>query len=329
METGVRQIACFSSWAQDTQTKCTRDEVIMFENSILNDPTLRHCVVFLVQDRTDPETGRIMRVPCATAFVVAVQAESNGYWMTYLVTARHCFEASDKSRPLLVRVSTKSGGFVEVEVPADDWEQHPQTDVCIAPILFKNDQWVSFIPADLLLEHSEAESSSLREGHELTYISLFIQHHGKRKVLPLTRKAIIALMPHEKVLLKTGSMTHGEVDAYLVETHSWGGHSGSPVFTTFPGCINQINMKASPVRLLGVMTSHFEVPRQVEFFGDIIDGSSCGQVSEHSGISAVIPSQAILDLLMNDFVKSKREAAAAELQACLQKEGTPPTALDD
>lgn len=127
------------------------------------------------------------------------------------------------------------------------------------------------------------------------------------------------MMPHEKVLLKIGTAMHKEVDAYLVETHSWGGHSGSPVFTTFPGCINQINMKASPLRLLGVMTSHFEVPRGVEFFGDMSNDIGGGKVSEHSGISAVIPSQAILDLLMDKEAKIKREIAAIKLQAQLQQ----------
>jgi hypothetical protein len=293
----------------------------MFDSSILNDPTLRNCVVFLVQDRAHPETGQIMRVACATAFAVAVQAESNAFWMTYLVTARHCFEASNKSQPLFARVSTKSGGFTDIEIAPDDWEQHPYTDVCIAPIIFKDDQWVSFVPAALLLEDTEVQTSSLREGHELTYISLFSQHHGRHKVLPLTRKATIALMPHEKVMLKVGAAMHKEVDAYLVETHSWGGHSGSPVFTTFPGCINQINLKASPVRLLGVLTSHFELNREVELFGDISDGSSSGKVSEHSGISAVIPSQAILDLLRDESIKSQREEAATQLQAALQRSG--------
>lgn len=292
----------------------------MFDSGILNDPTLRHCVVFLVQDREHPETGLLKRVPCATAFVVAIQAESNEYWMTYLITARHCFEASDKSRPLFIRVGTKSGGFTEIEIPATSWEQHSSTDVCVAPIVFTDEAWVSFIPADLILEDREVGPSSLREGHELTYISLFSQHYGSCKVLPLTRKATIALMPHEKVLLKVGHEMHTEVDAYLVETHSWSGHSGSPVFTTFPGCVNQLNIKASPVRLLGVMTSHFEIKRDVAPFGDdYTEGSSSGKVSEHSGISAVIPAQAILDLLMEEGIKAKREEAALNLQNDLSR----------
>jgi hypothetical protein len=96
-------------------------------------------------------------------------------------------------------------------------------------------------------------------GTEVFYAGLFSQYPGLRRNYPVARFATIALMPpEEKLPLKDIS-----IEGYLIETHSWGGYSGSPVFIYAPINHPEISPWQNPPisqytgLLLGVLHGHY------------------------------------------------------------------------
>jgi hypothetical protein len=66
-------------------------------------------------------------------------------------------------------------------------------------------------------------------GDEVSTIGLYSSHYGQTKNIPVVRTGNIAMMPDEPVLTNRGYVT-----AYLIETKSIVGLSGSPVFLNPP-----------------------------------------------------------------------------------------------
>ena len=66
-------------------------------------------------------------------------------------------------------------------------------------------------------------------GDEVSTIGLYASHYGATKNIPVVRTGNIAMMPDEPVLTN-----RGYVKAYLIETKSIVGLSGSPVFLNPP-----------------------------------------------------------------------------------------------
>jgi len=113
------------------------------------------------------------------------------------------------------------------------------------------------------------------------------------------------------------------VDAYLVETRSWGGESGSPAF--FYGEPGRIPPQC-PTTLLGVLHGHFDIKKAVKASGggETTGGGSftyetTTQIVElNSGIAVVLPAQDLHDLLQrrtswpNERKRSRRSEGCRE-----------------
>ncbi|MFC1908948.1 hypothetical protein ACFLXD_03695 [Chloroflexota bacterium] len=105
---------------------------------------------------------------------------------------------------------------------------------------------------------------------------------------------------HEEMPLRLDPYSEVAIlaDAYLVESRSWGGHSGSPVFIYFPitrkpGVIDFGHQQE--FALLGLTQGHFDIPKDVIFTGDIL---GTGEVPLNAGIAVVIPAEKIIETLM-------------------------------
>lgn len=140
------------------------------------------------------------------------------------------------------------------------------------------------------------------------FSGLFQSHFGKERVLPIVRFGHISMMPDEPVQVELGKNYIAEINAYLIEAHSWGGHSGSPVyFLDYPirhvGSITISSSDAELGYLLGLVSAHFDITKEVQHRGDIWGHSS---VDINSGIAVVVPSQNIYELLMREGVVEMR-----------------------
>lgn len=226
-------------------------------------PAYRDCVCFVYA------TFNGVAKPVGTAFFLCI-SKPPVRWIV-VVTALHVVanaqRDSDDGKTHL-RVNTKDGGYRHVEVEGDKWFK-PDMSEEIIDIAFC--QW-EVLPGssdfDFLCVGSELAATSdivgaeeIGVGNEVAFAGLFVRHHGKRRNEPIVRFGNICAMPAEPV-----STAVGEVDAYLVESRSVGGLSGSPVFVDVGllrnvGNVRKYRNDDGPVLyLLGVVNAHWNAP---------------------------------------------------------------------
>jgi hypothetical protein len=117
-----------------------------------------------------------------------------------------------------------------------------------------------------------------------------------------------------------------KVVGYLVECHSWGGHSGAPV-AWVTDAIRLVEADApdyikTPTgkvivqvpgqkegALLGLVSAHFDIERLAKTQGDIQGSVRTGV---NAGIAVVTPAEAIRELLMREDVVADRNERATK-----------------
>jgi hypothetical protein len=268
---------------------------------MLVDDQFRKCVVFICAEHADPNTGAIVRVPKATAFLVGMPRETGNE--AYAVTARHnLYSARYESGGLYLRFNLIEGGFVDIELPPDSWTAHFRTDLAATRVRPPDGSDMRLLPYDRLASSEYVRENRIGEGDQLFVVGLFPPYAGSERSQPIVRLGNVALMPREPVplLLDPASRDRVSVDAYLIQLHSWGGQSGSPAFIYYPpdreeGFLELHEYGESRIHLLGLVQGHFEIPRDVQFTGDHI---GAGEVAEDSGLAAVIPASFIRELLL-------------------------------
>jgi len=201
-----------------------------------------------------------INIPSATAFFVEVPDESDPKrkW-TYLITAQHCLDEI-AGRDVVIRINTvpsiaAATGYEDIRTRKDDWSRHSNADV--AAILAPTDPQrhaIQQIPLELfvskdyklevssfdgrgnpvlepLLRGNYPTGIKVELGHEVFFVGLYVQSAGKNRNLPVVRFGNLSRMPGDELVSIQGVQSGTrQIRAYLAEVHSWGGHSGSPVF---------------------------------------------------------------------------------------------------
>jgi hypothetical protein len=290
-----------------------------------------------------PHKGITRRVPQATAFFVRVPLNSNPpAGVDYVITARHCIEEAREYDSLYVRINKKVGGFIEIATRVGDWLTHDAADVAAIPILATAlpsgvepadlDQ-ASLKLADFVGPGPEYKyigehplfgkvEVQLRTGHEIFFLGLFTQHYGHERNLPVARFGHISRMPSSLEVQSGG--TRFEAVAYLAEFHSWGGHSGSPVFFLHPMMLrtDYVDDQGSVTRMrddlvhissfMGLISGHYDIRTKAKTTGDVLGRV---QVRLNSGIAIVTPAEAVKQLLMRDDFVAKREQLKQQVES--------------
>ena len=315
-------------------------------------PMFMECVAFLCAEHKGRAGG--------TAFFVEVE-EGRKSW-TYLVTALHNLHEV-QGQEIFVRVNTHPGvsdlGFDDVLTRKDDWFKHDKADV--ATILSPIDRSkfaLQQIPLDLfidkrcrldvdilmgrgnpilepILKATYKEGIPVMVGHDVFSPGLFVQSAGENRNLPIVRFGNVSRMPSDEMIVLETPNSRREIRAYLVETHSWGGFSGSPMFWHYeyniatpilavrlgedwqkpksPLILDERPKQPQPIPvvvsrgyvmgLLGLVSGHFDIPKK-----------SVGEEIEtgiNAGIGVVTPAENIRELLMSDEVVEDRNNRAA------------------
>jgi hypothetical protein len=255
------------------------------------DPTMRNCVAFLVQ-----ESEKLKKVvPLASAFFVTVNMEGKCL-ASYLVTARHNVEYARNDMPLYLRINTVEKKFRDLPLKIDDFIQHPTSDVAVLPMKLPEGIFASHVPYGQLLRSEMVQKTPPQEGASVCIPSLFAQFYGRNIMYPLVRTGRIALVPEEKIVADLGpEQKQKEVEGYLIECLSWGGCSGAPVFVDYldPSAVSKDPYEVGPTRVLGIISSHFDVHRTIDSEEDML-------VPNNGGIAVVVPAQGIVDLIKLD-----------------------------
>lgn len=223
------------------------------------------CVVFLCAEQDGPPSG--------TAFLVGYDLPSGNGNVGYLITAKHNLDRLNQlgNSSVWIRLNVRGGGVAWAEVPLDEWEWHPDDsptnaiDVAVLPVDVTDQvdylahSLSGRVTPDLIQQHE------IGIGDEIIMPGLFVHHSKTKSNNPVLRVGNIAAMRSEPVMTKLGPM-----DAYIVETRSVGGLSGSPVFAYLgiarmvEGEIKQVSGNRPMYLLLGLMHGHWRARNDPE-----------------------------------------------------------------
>jgi hypothetical protein len=296
------------------------------------DERIRHCSLFL---GWPTEIGFSVE---GTGFLVTV--EQDEFSFHYIVTAAHIVWPNRQRRDstpydrIYLRINRESGLPLEIPTCGADWLFHPDITVDLCAFQFDKDKHVpnddaSIARVDLLSmvpTQDELDSGIVGIGDEVVIIGAFVGRVGHKSNIPIVRIGNIAAMPEEPV--EFGSPRR---PAYLIETRSLGGISGSPVFShilnlkrwaQWSGAVvprqpkRQISDPAirTPYNLIGMIIG----AHSARYFSDFIAEaetdlrSASPDVEFNAGISVAIPAALIVEFFQMDPVRTPRDAAIEE-----------------
>jgi hypothetical protein len=305
------------------------------------------CVCFVCRER-----GNGGYEPLGTGFFLGVpvgKAESPNV-VAVVITALHVINNIEGSgqtpNKIFLRVNTKEGGVEHIHIPTENWIK-PDIDDQIDN--GKIDAAVCWFPGnnsptgkyDYLLMPASNEiafrqflnDEDIGIGDDVFFTGLFRYHTETERNEPIVRSGIIAAMT------ETISTDFGPQHAFLVESRSMGGFSGSPVFVT-PGFLRfdeegQLKIRPTFGRsyLIGVISGHWDAPEGVQVMGGLPERASLNM-----GIAKVTPMEKVFPLIEDcvekfqatmvkvvakgiielgkaaiaEFMKNLREAAASQ-----------------
>jgi hypothetical protein len=251
--------------------------------------------------------------PWGTAFFVGVKdPKDEKRSFVYLVTAKHVLQDGDRKSWLpkvFLRLNTRNGdsGLIEIPIiPAGGNRTvflHPQdstADVAVIPALPDEKRFdFKFLPAEFLTSKKDFADLKIVEGSEVFFTGLFSPHVGTRRNYPVIRFGRVAMITDERV--KFGDY---EVDLYLVETGSYGGNSGAPVFFYLGSDREPGSLIVGPpvLKLAGVMSGTFLDIQPVR----AVETAKIAVAPSNMGIAAVVPAYKVLEILAGPALAAQR-----------------------
>lgn len=237
-----------------------------------------------------------------TVFFLLRQLNFPNSSLCYAVTARHVIQGieSKEQTTCVIRMNTKRGETVGVEIPLANWWFHPdETEVDVAVTIFERDDQHDFIAINIdnLVDNPHTSVHDIGIGDEVYLAGLFANRVGKEKNIPIIRVGNIAAMPDptERILTQMGF-----IEAYLIEVRSLGGLSGAPVFVNL-GLMRKIGgqfryseLPHGTAFMIGLMHGHYDMEVAAPNGGDQAR-KSIERINK--GIGIVVPSHKILEVL--------------------------------
>jgi hypothetical protein len=251
-------------------------------------------------------------VPYGTAFFVGVKdPKTADRFFVYLVTAKHVLRTQDHKSwlpKIFLRLNTKTGGSEILEMPLSlsganrtvFLHTDPSVDIAVIPGLPDENKFdFKFLPEDMVTTEKDFKDLKITEGSEVFFTGLFSPYIGTRKNYPVVRFGRVSLITDEKI-----KFADQDAQLYLIESGSYGGNSGSPVFFYLgsdrtPGML----VVGSPIlKLAGVMSGSFLDLQPV----DVVETARVNVAPSIMGIAAVVPAYKLHELLFSaDLVKQR------------------------
>lgn len=246
--------------------------------------------------------------PHGTGFMCA--SDDEGFTFQYIVTAGHVIDGMGEN--ICIRANVQEGGTEIVRTKKADWYRHPGTnprryvDVAVCPVMMKQtifDITHAHLTHDVLTDAALAENR-VGIGDELFVIGLFTQHGGEERNIPIVRSGTIAAMMEEPI-----STPDGFMDGYLIETHSIGGLSGSPVVMHFGGdrIIDDPAFAGSDHNprhfLLGFVHGHFVIENPQDAV--VEKDKTAGKIN--TGIGIVVPISKVIETVNQPALAAERK----------------------
>ena len=230
----------------------------------------------------------------------------------YLVTAKHVLQSDPQKGTFfshcIIRLTKKKGGVQKLRLSLNSKGKNknvfchddPTVDIAVIQALPKPDIYdFKTLPFDYLTGKDDFKKLNVSEGSDIFFVGMFTPYLGAQQNYPIVRFGRVALLSDEKVKF-TGQMR----DLYLLETFSFGGNSGSPVFIYLGSDRQPGNLIVSdPVlKLAGVMSGTFRQPSEVLE----IQTATTDVSFDNMGIAAVVPCYHLQEIILSDELKKAR-----------------------
>ncbi len=160
-------------------------------------------------------------------------------------------------------------------------------------------------PISLFATKDAVAANTIAEGDNVLFTGYFYQFPGLRKIEPIVREGILAMMPDETLL----TTLHKPGRLYLADVHVFGGNSGSPLFVNVGGLRNGgLSVGGFPYRLLGVISGCYSEDTD---FTLTIATTMKGTFAGNSGIATVVPIDELKALLESPALAALRDVEVA------------------
>jgi hypothetical protein len=234
----------------------------------------------------------------------------------YVVTARHVIDKirSLGIRTVSLRLNFKDGGARWLDYDVARWRFHPDPSVDVAVMRVDadvEDDHLNF-PIYAIATDAVIAAEGIGIGNEVFLAGLFIRHAGKQRNIPILRVGNIAAMPEEPIEADFGP--NNLIEGYLIEARSFGGLSGSPVFTHF----DDMKVRLQSYYLLGLIHGHYDIPSfssdgsdEFDLFDLSIEDASAKSVV-NTGIAIVVPASKILEVLDQPIIREEENQVEQE-----------------
>ena len=279
--------------------------------------------IFLADDKGDLAHDPQTQAPKAngTGFFVGVPSDKDpSRSFGYLVTAKHVLrDPSGIFFPrIYLRLNKKTGDvdYPSVNLTRDGHSvvavsPDPTVDIAVIQVAPSTDTYdFMMLPSDMLTTEASVKEFHIGEGTDVFFAGLFVSYYGEHRNNPIVRFGRVAMLPEDRVLWRDDPTKPPEEDQlYLLETQSYGGNSGAPVFFIVPPEIppGRLLMSGSGqqnIRLAGVMKGYFN---EVSAIGFVQSPTAVVPYSrQNNGIAAVVPSFLLHDILFSSEMTKAR-----------------------
>jgi len=245
-------------------------------------------------------------LPIGSACVIGVKESSHTF--SYIVTAKHVIAAiknHSKEGKVYIRMDFKGGDVFFVESFVEEWSAHPEdtsVDASVLPFikpLIK--KWgAPFSVSSKTCVTKEDLKKNICIGEDIFMLGLFHHHYGEKTNETVVRAGTLMMTPKQKI--KTNSF--GDMEAYLIESRSIGGLSGSPVFVYNASDLQwdgKVGLQS--IYWLGLIHGHWDV------FGQQTDDLIEDMVGEkiNTGVSIVTPALKVMEIINQPkFVEERK-----------------------
>jgi Trypsin-like peptidase domain len=266
--------------------------------------------------RANPQTNGPM--PNGTGFFVLVPNENGPGGYGYLVTAKHVLkdERAAFFSGVFIRINDKKGGseFQAADLFPNGPNQNlfvhndPTVDIAVIPA-WPDETNFEFraVPMEMIKTKEEFKRTTIAPGSDVFFAGLFVPHVGDKVNTPIFRFGRVAMLPEDRIRWQTDPSKAPEfVELYLLETMSFGGNSGSPVFFS-QGADRQpgsIILGPPEITLAGVMSGSFNEPRPGSFIQT--PNAVMPIFAQNVGIAAVSPAHLLREILYSERLKQFR-----------------------
>jgi hypothetical protein len=265
--------------------------------------------------RVNTETGG--HIANATGFFVVVENENGHGGHVYLVTAKHVLHDQNGGlySRVFIRVNTKEkkADYLALDLIAKDAGQNifihadPTVDIAVIVAMPPRDRFDFLaIPAAMIKSKDDFKKTTIAPGSDVFFTGLFVPHLGEKLNSPIFRFGRVAMLPEEKIRWQDSSKPAEQVELYLLETMSFGGNSGSPVFFSQGADREPGSIIVGPpeITLAGVMRGNFNEPRVGGFVQT--PNALVPAFAQNVGIAAVTPGHLLRDILFSVALQRQR-----------------------